>query len=70
MDFVADATGVPAVGKGFPAQSKCTFVDEESGVKTKIMCSSYSDRHFVIISQKEKFGTMVELIITGASYDV
>lgn len=59
MDFISTATGEPAVSKGLPAQSKATLVDEAAGVKTDILCTSYSDRHFVVISQKEKFGTMV-----------
>lgn len=29
------------------------------GVTTKIMCSSFSDRHFVIVSQRDKIGNLL-----------
>ena len=31
------------------------------GVITKILCSSYADRHFVIITQRDKIGNLVSI---------
>lgn len=57
MDLAEAGTGP----RGYPAQNKTTFVDYETGIRTEILCSSYSDTHFVVITQKEKFGTMVSI---------
>ena len=45
--------------KDFPAQNCTSFVDKDTGITVNILCSSYADRHFVVITQNEKFGTFV-----------
>ncbi len=47
------------VESGFPPQKKTSFVNK-SGVRTDIVCTSFSDHHFVVISQVRKFGTLIK----------
>lgn len=42
----------------FPSQNQAIVMS--SGVETKILCSSYSDRHFVVITQLHKVGTLIQ----------
>ncbi len=44
---------------GFPPQKKTSFLNK-SGVRTDIVCTSFSDHHFVVISQVRKFGTLIK----------
>jgi len=42
----------------FPA-SKSAKVSSANGVTTSITCSSYEDRHFIVITQTGKFGSLL-----------
>ena len=50
-----DSTGLASM---FPA-TKCAKVSSASGVTTSITCSSYEDRHFIVITQTGKFGSLL-----------
>ena len=43
---------------GFPPTNAREIVSEK-GVKTSVTVSSFEDRHFVVITQTEKFGSML-----------
>lgn len=65
MEFAAVSD---AERQGFPAQNRISFLDEASGITTEILSSSFVDRHFVLISQNGKFGTMVSYDKNYAEY--
>jgi hypothetical protein len=46
-----------AMTSGFPSQNQVTL--SVGGVHTDIICTSYSDRHFVVVTQLQKLGTLV-----------
>lgn len=42
-----------------PIQSKSSVRSTNGEVCTDIICTTYNDRHFVVISQMKKFGTVI-----------
>jgi proteasome assembly chaperone 3 len=43
----------------WPTEKKVVVISNDGNVRTDIICTSYSDRHFIIISQIKKFGTLI-----------
>lgn len=41
----------------YPIQTKKTL--QHGDLMTEIICTTYNDRHFVVISQMKKFGTLI-----------
>ena len=42
-----------------PIQSKSSISSSNGEVCTDIICTTYNDRHFIVISQMKKFGTLI-----------
>jgi proteasome assembly chaperone 3 len=42
-----------------PIQTKSSLISTNGEVCTDIICTTYNDRHFVVISQMKKFGTLI-----------
>lgn len=42
-----------------PVQSKSSLISTNGEICTDIICTTYNDRHFVVISQMKKFGTLI-----------
>jgi proteasome assembly chaperone 3 len=42
-----------------PIQTKSSLLSTNGEVCTDIICTTYNDRHFVVISQMKKFGTLI-----------
>jgi proteasome assembly chaperone 3 len=42
-----------------PIQTKSSILSTNGEVSTDIICTTYNDRHFVVISQVKKFGTLI-----------
>jgi proteasome assembly chaperone 3 len=42
-----------------PTQTKISILSTNGEVCTDIICTTYNDRHFVVISQMKKFGTLI-----------
>jgi hypothetical protein len=57
---MASYVGLGAGAGALPPQNQCVLSVE--GVPTDIICTSYADRHFVVISQLQKFGTLVTTV--------
>lgn len=43
----------------YPTQRKSSVVNPDGEIHTDIICTTYEDRHFVVISQMKKFGTLI-----------
>lgn len=43
----------------FPPLATRTLTNPSTGVATEIICNSFADRHFFVISQTRKFGSLV-----------
>lgn len=41
-----------------PVQKKSSIISKD-GIRTDIICTTYNDRHFIVISQMKKFGTLI-----------
>ena len=61
MEFIGDSADSAKLN-AFPIQNRIDIVSEETGIKTEIFSSTFANRHFVIITQKKKFGTLVRAI--------
>ena len=69
MASLASASGAPLSSSSpepnnlyhdrFPPQNQTTIRNEENGIVTEIICTTYADRHFVVITQLKKFGTLI-----------
>ncbi len=44
----------------FPPQNQVHFVTS-NGINTNIVCTTYSDRHFILITQIKKIGTLIKV---------
>lgn len=43
----------------YPTQRKSSIVSPDGEIHTDIICTTYEDRHFVVISQMKKLGTLI-----------
>ena len=43
----------------YPVQTKGRVTSNNGMIVTEIVCTTYTDRHFVVISQMNKFGTII-----------
>ena len=43
----------------FPIRKESSFLSADGIVCTEIICTSFNDRHFVVISQMKKMGTLI-----------
>jgi hypothetical protein len=50
-------------GEGVLSQNRAQFTIDD--ITTQILITSYLDRHFVIVTQLKKFGTLVMLNFTS-----
>ena len=55
---VRDLTSESSAGSMFPPQNRTSYTNP-AGIITDIVCTSYSDYHFVTITQLKKFGTVI-----------
>jgi len=56
--LVRDLSSESSAGSLFPPQNKTSHTNH-AGVTTDILCTTYSDYHFVTITQLKKFGTII-----------
>ena len=43
----------------YPVQTKGRVISNNGMIVTEIVCTTYTDRHFIVISQMNKFGTVI-----------
>jgi proteasome assembly chaperone 3 len=43
----------------WPIETKAVVLSKDGTIRTDIVCTTYSDRHFVVVSQIKKFGTLI-----------
>lgn len=42
-----------------PTQKKSSVTSMNGEIRTDIICTTYHDRHFIVVSQMKKFGTLI-----------